>query len=113
MTMAQAIAAARQVPLVEPVEERPADHGQPAAPAIAMPSAGPPTRAAGGVAAGLTAREVEVLRLVAQGLTDAQVADKLVVSTRTVNSHVSSIYSKLGVASRTAATRFALDHQLA
>jgi DNA-binding NarL/FixJ family response regulator len=56
---------------------------------------------------------VEVLRLVAQGLTDAQVAEKLVVSTRTVNSHMSSIYSKLGVSSRTAATRFALEQHLA
>jgi predicted ATPase/class 3 adenylate cyclase/DNA-binding CsgD family transcriptional regulator len=61
---------------------------------------------------GLTAREVEVLRLVAQGLTDAQVAETLVLSPRTVNNHLSSIYSKLGVASRTAAARFAYDHQL-
>lgn len=63
--------------------------------------------------AGLTAREVEVLRLVAQGLTDAQVAEQLVVSARTVSSHLYSIYSKLGVSSRTAATRFAVDHNLA
>ena len=62
--------------------------------------------------AGLTDREVEVLRLVAQGLTDAQVASQLFLSTRTVSSHLYSIYSKLGVTSRTAATRFALDHHL-
>ena len=62
--------------------------------------------------AGLTAREVEVLRLVAQGLTDAQVAEQLVISPRTVNTHLTSIYNKLGVDSRTAATRFAVDHQL-
>ncbi len=62
--------------------------------------------------AGLTAREVEVLRLVALGLTDAQVAEQLVISPRTVTSHLSSIYNKLGVTSRAAATRFAVDHQL-
>jgi predicted ATPase/class 3 adenylate cyclase/DNA-binding CsgD family transcriptional regulator len=63
--------------------------------------------------AGLTAREVEVLALVAQGMTDTQVAKALVVSPRTVNAHLSSIYSKLGVTSRTAAARFAFEHQLA
>lgn len=65
-----------------------------------------------GSSAGLSAREVEVLRLVAQGLTDAQVAEQLVISPRTVNWHLSVIYSKLGVSSRTAATRFALAHKL-
>ena len=62
--------------------------------------------------AGLTAREVEVLRLVAQGLSDAQVAEQLVISSRTVNWHLTSIYSKLGVSSRAAATRYALEHQV-
>ncbi len=62
--------------------------------------------------AGLTAREVEVLRLVAQGLTDAQVAEHLIISPRTVNWHLTSIYSKLGVSSRSAATRYTIDHQL-
>lgn len=62
--------------------------------------------------AGLTAREVEILRLVAQGLTDVQVAEQLVISPRTVNWHLTSIYSKLGVSSRTAATRFAIEQQL-
>jgi ATP/maltotriose-dependent transcriptional regulator MalT len=61
---------------------------------------------------GLTAREVEVLRLVAQGLTDAQVAEQLVISPRTVNAHLNSIYGKIGVSSRSAATRYALEHQL-
>ena len=59
----------------------------------------------------LTAREVEVLRWVARGLTDAQVAEQLVISHRTVTSHLSSIYNKLGVSSRSAATRFAVEHQ--
>jgi predicted ATPase/DNA-binding CsgD family transcriptional regulator len=62
--------------------------------------------------AGLTAREVDVLRLVAQGLTDAQVADKLIVSRRTVSTHLSAIYGKLQVNSRSAATRFALEQGL-
>jgi len=60
--------------------------------------------------AGLTAREVDVLRLVARGLTDAQVAGQLVLSPRTVNAHLRSIYSKLNVTSRTAATRYAVEH---
>ena len=62
--------------------------------------------------AGLTEREVEVLRVVALGLTDAQVAERLVLSARTVNSHLRSIYSKLEVSSRIAAVRYALDHDL-
>jgi predicted ATPase/DNA-binding CsgD family transcriptional regulator len=61
---------------------------------------------------GLTAREVEVLRWVARGLTDAQIAEQLVISSRTVTSHLSSIYNKLGVSSRSAATRFAVEQQL-
>lgn len=65
-----------------------------------------------GSSAGLTTREMEVLRLVADGLTDARVAEQLVISPRTVNWHLSVIYSKLGVSSRSAATRFALEHKL-
>ncbi len=63
--------------------------------------------------AGLTTREVEVLRLVAGGLTDLQIAEKLVLSPRTVHTHISSIYNKLGVSSRSAATRYAIEHHLA
>jgi predicted ATPase/class 3 adenylate cyclase/DNA-binding CsgD family transcriptional regulator len=62
--------------------------------------------------AGLSAREVEVLRLVAQGLTNEQVAEQLVISARTVNTHLTSIYSKIGVSSRSAATRYAMEHHL-
>jgi DNA-binding NarL/FixJ family response regulator len=71
-----------------------------------------PTKSAPTYPAGLTAREVEVLRLVAQGLTDAQVAEQLVISSRTVNWHLTSIYSKLGVSSRAAATRYAMEQHL-
>jgi predicted ATPase/class 3 adenylate cyclase/DNA-binding CsgD family transcriptional regulator len=62
--------------------------------------------------AGLTEREVEVLRLLAQGLSYAQIAETLVISPRTVNRHLTSIYSKLDVTSRHAAARFAIDHHL-
>ena len=62
---------------------------------------------------GLTEREIEVLRCVAQGLTDAQVAERLIISPRTVHSHLNSIYSKLGITSRSAATRYAIGHNLA
>jgi DNA-binding NarL/FixJ family response regulator len=62
--------------------------------------------------AGLTAREVEVLRLVAVGLTDAEVAERLFLSVRTVNAHLRSVYRKLGVRSRAAAGRFAEEHDL-
>ena len=60
----------------------------------------------------LTPREREVLRLVARGLTDAQVAQSLVISHRTVNFHLTSIYRKLQVSSRSAATRYALECHL-
>jgi DNA-binding CsgD family transcriptional regulator len=60
----------------------------------------------------LSPRELEVLRLVAEGLTNAQVAERLFLSPRTVNAHLSSIYHKLGVGSRSAATRFAVEHGL-
>jgi len=62
--------------------------------------------------AGLTTREVEVLCWVAQGLTNAQVAAQLVISPRTVNTHLSGIYRKLGTSSRAVATRFAVEHGL-
>ena len=62
---------------------------------------------------GLTSREVEVLGLVAEGLTNVQVAQRLFLSPRTVDTHLSSIYHKLGVSSRAAAVRFALEQGLA
>ena len=61
----------------------------------------------------LTGREIEVLRLLAQGLSNAQIAERLVVSLFTVKAHLRSIFSKLDVRSRTAAARYAIDHQLA
>ena len=62
--------------------------------------------------AGLSAREVEVMRLVARGMTNAEVAGRLFISSRTVDWHLGSIYRKLGFKSRTEATRFAVEHGL-
>jgi predicted ATPase/DNA-binding CsgD family transcriptional regulator/tetratricopeptide (TPR) repeat protein len=64
------------------------------------------------ISVSLTPREMDVLRLLAQGLTSAQIAEQLVIGLVTVNSHVRSIYSRLGVTSRAAATRYALEHHL-
>jgi predicted ATPase/DNA-binding CsgD family transcriptional regulator len=60
----------------------------------------------------LTAREVEVLCLVAEGLSDSQVAERLVISPRTVQGHMRSIFNKINVNSRSAATRYAVEHKL-
>ena len=67
----------------------------------------PPRRAGG-----LTAREVQLLRLVAAGKTNRAIAAELVLSERTVDRHVSNIFAKLGVSSRAAATAYAYEHQL-
>ncbi len=61
---------------------------------------------------GLTDREVEVLGLVARGCSNADIADRLVISRRTAEHHVQHIYTKIGVSSRAAATLFAVEHQL-
>ncbi len=70
----------------------------------ALPAPSPPTD--------LTAREREVFELLAQGLSYAEIANKLVISPRTVNSHLTTIYSKIGVTSRAAAMHYALHHGL-
>ncbi|MGH6900982.1 MAG: tetratricopeptide repeat protein, partial [Geminicoccaceae bacterium] len=63
--------------------------------------------------AGLSEREVEVLRLVTAGLTNAEIAEQLFLSPRTVQAHLSRIYRKLGVRTRAEATHFTLGHGLA
>ncbi|HEX2911468.1 MAG TPA: LuxR C-terminal-related transcriptional regulator [Chloroflexia bacterium] len=60
----------------------------------------------------LTSREIEVLRLVVTGLTNAQIAEKLFVTSRTVNAHLTSIYAKLEVTARSGAIRYAVEHHL-
>ena len=61
---------------------------------------------------GLTQRELQVLRSIAAGETNKTIAAKLVLSQRTVDRHVSNIFTKLGVSSRAAATAYAYAHQL-
>ncbi len=75
----------------------------------------PPPRSVGEtaeLASELTVREVEVLRLVGQGLTNAEIAETLIVSPFTVNAHLRSIYQKLGVTSRRAAVRAVTEKRL-
>jgi DNA-binding NarL/FixJ family response regulator len=61
---------------------------------------------------GLTARELEVLRLVAAGRTNREIASALTISEHTVARHIQNIFAKLGVTSRTAASAFAFEHDL-
>jgi DNA-binding NarL/FixJ family response regulator len=61
---------------------------------------------------GLTAREVEVLQLVAAGLTNRAIAERLVISEKTVARHLSNIFTKLDLSSRSAATAYAYEHGL-
>jgi DNA-binding NarL/FixJ family response regulator len=62
--------------------------------------------------AGLTQRELEVLRLVAAGKSNREIAQELYLSVKTVARHLSNIFSKIGVSSRTAATAFAYEKGL-
>ena len=61
---------------------------------------------------GLTVREVEVLRLVASGLSNREIAAELVLSTRTVERHITNIYRKIDARGRADATSYALGHEL-
>jgi DNA-binding NarL/FixJ family response regulator len=69
-------------------------------------------RVSAGVRATTTAREVQVLRLVAAGKTNKAIAKTLFLSEKTVDRHVSNIFTKLDVSSRAAATSFAYEHRL-
>lgn len=64
------------------------------------------------VVAGLSEREVEVLRLLAHGRTMKQVAEHLIISYKTVDRHVQNIYTKIGVSTRAGATLFVMEHRL-
>ena len=76
----------------------------------AAPTLSPPAPV---LPAGLSEREVEVLRQVARGLTNAKAADRLFISPPTVDAHLRRIYEKLGVSTRAEAVRFAIEHGLA
>ena len=62
--------------------------------------------------AGLTAREIDVLRLLARGRTNKDIAARLVISPKTVANHVEHIYTKVGVSNRAGAAWFATQHGL-
>jgi HD-GYP domain-containing protein (c-di-GMP phosphodiesterase class II) len=62
--------------------------------------------------AGLTAREVEVLRLLSQGLSNKEIAQRLVISPKTAGNHIEHIYAKIGASSRATASLFAMQHGL-
>jgi DNA-binding NarL/FixJ family response regulator len=88
--------------------------------ALSAPAAGAggddATRGADGEAElpdGLTPREAEVLALIAGGLTNTEIADRLVVSAATVKSHVNHIFAKAGVRDRAQAVVYAYEHGLA
>ena len=72
----------------------------------------PPTPASAMPAGPLTARQAEVLRLVATGRTNRGIARELSISEKTVARHVSNIFTKLGLSSRAAATAYAFQHGL-
>jgi predicted ATPase/DNA-binding CsgD family transcriptional regulator len=103
MTLAQALALAFEPPTaMEPAQPAPTRAGN--EPDV-HPTSQPEDH-------GLTPREGDVLRLLASGLSDAQIAEELVISPRTVGKHVQSIYGKLHLHTRSAATRWAIEHGL-
>ena len=75
-------------------------------------AAGHPVRRRREWPAGLTTREVEVLRLLVRGLSNKEIAERLVISRKTAGSHVEHIYSKIGVSNRARASLFAMKHGL-
>ncbi len=75
-------------------------------------AAGHPVRRRREGPAGLTNREIEVLRLLVRGLSNKEIAERLVISRKTAGSHVEHIYSKIGVSNRARASLFAMKHGL-
>ena len=75
-------------------------------------AAGHPVKRRRGWPGGLTNRELEVLRLLVRGLSNKEIAERLVISRRTAGSHVEHIYSKIGVSNRAQASLFAIKHGL-
>ena len=99
MTIGQALASQNQTPTLSSP--------------VLIPQQSAPLRTSSLSTLGLTNREMEVLLLLSQGLTNAQIAAQLIISLHTVNAHLKVIYSKIGVTSRSAATRYAIEHRLA
>ncbi|HVE18936.1 MAG TPA: LuxR C-terminal-related transcriptional regulator [Ilumatobacteraceae bacterium] len=64
------------------------------------------------IPAGLTRREVDVLRLIAEGRATREIAEQLFISAKTADNHIQHIYTKLAVTNRAAATRWAIEHEL-
>jgi DNA-binding NarL/FixJ family response regulator len=64
------------------------------------------------IPAGLTRREVEVLRLIAEGRATREIAEQLFISSKTADNHIQHIYTKLAVTNRAAATRWAVEHEV-
>jgi HD-GYP domain-containing protein (c-di-GMP phosphodiesterase class II) len=83
-----------------------------AAEAVLAVAGQPSRRATPRPLAGLTSREIEVLRLIAAGLTAKEAARKLDISPKTIDHHVQSIYGKIGVTTRAAAALYAVEHGL-
>jgi DNA-binding CsgD family transcriptional regulator len=75
-------------------------------------AAGHPVRRRRAYPSGLTGREVEVLRLLARGLTNKEMASALFISPKTVSRHIENIYTKIGVSNRARASLFAVTHGL-
>jgi DNA-binding NarL/FixJ family response regulator len=101
-------------PLVRPSEAQGVPllaNGRDGASSAHLELAQPPTATPVGLE-GLTPRQIEVLRLVARGMTNAEIAEALFLSRRTIHAHLRSIFHKLDVGHRSAATRFAIQHGL-
>jgi DNA-binding CsgD family transcriptional regulator len=95
--------------ILEPLGAKPAlARADALASRLDTPAPAPPTASP----FGLTAREAEILKLVAAGLGNVAIADRLSLSRRTVEQHLRAVYDKLGVDNRAAATAFAIDHGL-
>ena len=96
----------RSLPLADAVDDAVSIRIDPSPAADQSPSLEPTAHAR------LSARERDVLRLIVQGLSDREIAERLSIGRRTVNTHVTSILNKLGVGSRTAAAAYVLRHDL-
>ena len=83
-----------------------------AADAVLEAAGSAPTETRQGYPAGLTEREIEVLRLVAQGMTNREIAEALVITVKTAGHHVEHIYAKADVSTRVGAALFAMRHDL-